>query len=130
MDKSVDVSKCEWSRQIDLDINIICTLNSPKKHSGYCKDNPNCVFKQLKCKEQECDRLKHDNDYQVGALEKTIDNLTVENEKLEQTITEIKEIVKSFCNACKEFEPEKIGRNCMYCNYGKILQKIKECEVK
>ena len=26
-----DVSKCEWFGQIDLDINIICTSNSPKK---------------------------------------------------------------------------------------------------
>ena len=130
MDKFVDVSSCEWSRQIDLDINIICTLNSSKKHSSYCKDNPNCVFKQLKRKEQECERLKHDNDYEVGTLEKTIDNLTAENEKYEQNLTEIKKIAKSFCNACKEFEPEKIDRNCMYCNYGKILQKIKECEVK
>ena len=39
----VDVSKCEWFEQIDLDINIICTSNSPKKCSGYCKDNPNCI---------------------------------------------------------------------------------------
>lgn len=52
MTKFVDVSKCEWFRQIDLDINIICTLNNSKKHSSYCKDNPNCVFKQLKRKEQ------------------------------------------------------------------------------
>lgn len=117
MDKSVDVSKCEWSRQIDLDINNICTLNSPKKHSGYCKDNPNCVFKQLKCKEQECDRLKHDNDYQVGALEKTIDNLTVENEKLEQTLTEIKEIVEQGVKIHDDIIVSK-----------QILQKISECE--
>lgn len=29
-------------------------------------------------KEKECERLKHDNDYEVGALEKTIDNLKAE----------------------------------------------------
>ena len=46
--------------------------------------------------------------------------------KLEKFISEIKEIAEPFCNACQEFEPEKKGRNCMYCNYGKILQKIKE----
>ena len=49
--------------------------------------------------------------------------------KLYKTLTEIKEIAELFCNACQEFEPEKRGRNCMYCNYGKILQKISECEV-
>ena len=52
-----------------------------------------------------------------------------EIKKYEQTLTEIKKIAEPFCNACQEFEPEKRGRNCMYCNYGKILQKISECEV-
>lgn len=47
-----------------------------------------------------------------------------------QTLVDIKEIAELFCNACQEHEPEKSGRDCMYCNYGKILQKIKECEVK
>ena len=49
--------------------------------------------------------------------------------KLKQTPAEIKEIAKQFCNACQEFEPEKRGSNCIYCNYGKILQKIKEYKV-
>ena len=49
--------------------------------------------------------------------------------KLKQTLAEIKEIAKQFCNACQEFEPEKRGSNCIYCNYGKILQKIKEYKV-
>lgn len=47
----------------------------------------------------------------------------------EQALVDIKEIAEPFCNACQEHEPEKRGRDCMYCNYGKILQKIKECEV-
>ena len=46
-------------------------------------------------------------------------------EKYKQALDEIKEITKLFCNACKEFEPEK-SKNCMYCNYNKILQKISE----
>ena len=58
----VDVSGCECSSQIDLDINIICNSNSPKKCSGYCKDNPNCYYKQLKRKEQECEKLKKMNE--------------------------------------------------------------------
>lgn len=35
-------------------------------------------------------------------------------------------IAEPFCNACQEIEPE--NRKCMYCNYGKILQKISESE--
>ena len=49
---------------------------------------------------------------------------------LEQVLVEIKDIAEQFCNACQEFEPEKKGRNCTYCNYGKILRKISKVKVK
>ena len=52
------------------------------------------------------------------------------NKKLEQVLVEIKDIAEQFCNACQEFEPEKRGNNCIYCNYGKILRKISKVEVK
>lgn len=96
--------------------------------NGNCKDNPNCYFKQLqrekqnsqeardtsikefnraeelntllKHKVQECERLKHDNDYEVGALEKTIDNLTVENEELERLYKELQDDMLA-CNKCR-----------------------------
>ena len=96
--------------------------------NGNCKDNPNCYFKQLqrekqssqesrdtsikefnraeelntllKHKQQECDRLKHDNDYEVGALEKTIDNLTAENEELERLYKELQDDMLA-CNKCR-----------------------------
>lgn len=52
-----NVSGCEWIREIELDSEYICTCNSPNKTSGYCKDNPNCCYKQLIHKEQECEIL-------------------------------------------------------------------------
>lgn len=64
-------------------------------------------------------------------LEIHINPLITEEEpvdKYKQTLIEIKEIAEPFCNACQEHEPEKSGRDCMYCNYGKILQKISECK--
>lgn len=66
----VDVSECEWIREIILDSEYICTCNLNKKISGYCKDNPNCLYKQLKRKEQE-------------------------NKKLRQTISKIKRIAEN-----------------------------------
>lgn len=96
--------------------------------NGNCKDNPNCYFKQLqrekqnsqeardtsikefnraeelntllKHEVQECERLKHDNDYEVGALEKTIDKLTVENEELERLYKELQDDMLA-CNKCR-----------------------------
>lgn len=54
----IDVSGCEWIREVGLDSEYICNCNSPNKTSGYCKYNPNCCYKQLKRKEQECEKLK------------------------------------------------------------------------
>ena len=104
-------------------------------------------FKQLARKAQECETLTSQLDFEVQkkeCLEQECEELKEQLElntanavvidmaqrlyKLKQTLTEIKEIAEPFCNACQEFEPEKKGSNCMYCNYGKILQKISECE--
>ena len=49
---------------------------------------------------------------------------------LEQVLVEIKDIAEQFCNTCQEFEPEKRGNNCIYCNYGKILRKISKVNVR
>ena len=96
--------------------------------NGNCENNPNCYFKLLqqekqnsqesrdtsikefnraeelntllKHKQQECDRLKHDNEYEVSALEKTIDNLTAENEDLERLYKELQDDMLA-CNKCR-----------------------------
>ena len=106
-----------------------------------CKD---CYYKQLKHREQECNKfytqLKADEEChkeEENTLRKIIKNkeernieLYKENNKLKQTLNEIKEIAKAFCDGCQEFEPEKRGINCIYCNYGKIIQLIRESEIK
>ncbi len=47
----VDVSKCEYSSTTPS--NILCYMKGNK-----CKNNPNCYFKQLARKTQECEELK------------------------------------------------------------------------
>lgn len=129
----VDVSGCEYVCNTAFG-NIGCKL--PFNEEIHCCNNPNCHYKQLKRKEQECEELKKQ------LMQKSeVDiffNTPIEgwsNDpcgicKFKNCLTEIKEIAEPFCNACQEFEPEKKGSNCMYCNYGKILQIISECEVK
>ena len=87
-------------------------------------EGKDCIFKQLARKEQECEELK--NEY--WKLEQDNDFLAEKNSRLKGCLAEIKEIAEPFCNACQEFEPEKKGSNCMYCNYGIILRKISEVE--
>lgn len=61
------------------------------------------------------------------------EEITKQNKQLqryEQVIKEIKENAKNFCNACKEFEPNKCNEiNLRYCNYNKIIQKCEEVNV-
>ena len=102
---------------------------------GLCRGDKDCYFKQLARKTRECEELKKQ------LMQKSeVDiffNTPIEGWssdpcgicKYKNCLTEIKKIAEPFCNACQEFEPEKKGSNCMYCNYGKILQKISECEV-
>ena len=104
---------------------------------------------QLQAKEQECEglkenqKLKHDNGYEVGALEKTIYNLKAENNlfrighdneqarrrKYEQALVEIKEICKT--NVCKHCHSklkvdDNYCKNIKDCDCYNILQKISE----
>lgn len=82
-------------------------------------------------KVKECEELKEQlqANQPTGICETCMAKATLQNDKYRKDLEEIKKIAEPFCNACQEFEPEKRGRNCMYCNYGKILQKISECEV-
>lgn len=77
--------------------------------------------------EQQLDQLKAENE----ELKEKINSLLCSdncyrNKKLKQTLAEIKEIAKPFCEECKEYNELHKDRDCIYCNYNKILQK---CEV-
>ena len=141
----VDVSECEhqYYKKCKIDYE---EWNNEIIRYNECQNNPNCHFKQLKRKEQECERWKKANDEKnellakmgcptvatakrnVFTLQQQLDQIKAKNIKISKTLTEIKEIAELFCNACQEHEPEKRGRDCIYCNYGKILQKIRECK--
>ena len=134
----VDVSEClfyqsNFEEDYDVKIKHFC---SNWHNSCESVNNSNCYFKQLARKTQECEELKKQL-MQKSEVDMFF-NTPIEgwsNDpcgicKFKNCLTEIKEIAEPFCNACQEFEPEKKGSNCMYCNYGKILQIISECEVK
>lgn len=122
-------------KQIVIDYKNICENYS--KEIGCCNTfDGNCskeecftyrLLQLLQAKEQECEELKRLIAKQSNAkiqLSKLKDKQYKEFCDMKQTLIEIKEIAKLFCNLCQEFEPE--NRKCMYCNYGKILQKISE----
>lgn len=154
----VDVSECEkLGETID---GITCGLGKRirfvneiiTKHN-LCKNNPNCYYKQLKRKEQECERLKkelqaqraftaheqkliscvaYDESCKTGNDCKQKKYIFKDKIKLKQTLTEIKDICKT--NVCKHCHSKlKIDdnycKNIKDCDCYKILQKISKCEV-
>ena len=127
----VDVSKCGHYHygkcEIDYD-----EWNNEIIRYNECQNNPNCHFKQLKRKERECEKLyiqlKADEEYhkeEENTLRKIIKNkeernieLYKENNKLKQTLTEIKEIAdKDFRHTAWEEYAKQLKQ---------ILQKISE----
>ena len=112
------ISKCSYFIFTD---EHYCEECSSEFGCAVCDERKTCYYKQLARKEQECERLKHDNDYEVGALEKTIYNLKAEYSKLKQAFAEIKEIA----NICSFTDSSEL----LLSRIGQILQLINECEV-
>jgi hypothetical protein len=79
----------------------------------FCKENPNCYYKQLKRKEQECEELKDKlrtkargwanvNDQilkEVDQIKADNEELTSKCSQLKQTLAEIKSILEYYENA-------------------------------
>ena len=108
-----------------------------------CMNNPNCLYKQLKRKEQECEELKEEvakarieicnqcgekDDYnipckQIRDLDYGLQLEIEENDRLKQALTEIKEIVG--IGLVDGLQSEE------YSSYLKILQAqiLQKCEV-
>ena len=155
MDKQIiidgcDVSGCKSFYSKTKDCIQEDTVDIP------CGDYPNCYYKQLKRKEQECERLErivahscHDILYEDSLrgqldqlkaeneeLKKIIERLDVpkhevidmdialENEKLKQTLTEIKEIVG--IGLVDGLQPKEYS-GFLKILQAQILQKISEC---
>jgi hypothetical protein len=147
----VDVSGCEFFDECEVKLDWSnCLAHCSPYPEGACYDDcseyPNCYYKQLKAKEQECERLKETFDGLFKVQYKLADN----NKKLRQTLTEIKPILEFYANSTIGEEQEdgtfrielsyKYGSSNMYgapCYYKynpkpakQALQKISECEVK
>ena len=116
---SVDISECEflWKERLPKKVcnngNLDCDCNS----------NPNCYFKQLKRKEQECELLKEDRERwksnfngKVSAIEELLQQLDQLKRK-EQALDEIEKYLDA---QQKYFDGED------YHNLLDIINKVKE----
>lgn len=145
---NVDVSECEFFEECEVKIDDSeCLAYSRHYYEGTlydcCDEHPDCYYKQLKRKEQECEELKAKIKY-IEEYIKTVENarnefekesnfLKEENKRLKQTLAKIKEIAKNMNKEC--FYDDFYCKNCDMkngCTYQgklKILQKINEVEL-
>ena len=140
----VDVSECGHYHygkcEIDYD-----EWNNEIIRYNECQNNPNCYFKQLKRKEQECEELKkelqaqraftrheqkliycaaYDETCKTGNDCKQEKCIFKDNIKLKQILVEIKDIAEKQCNICEALTPIDEYKDCKKCWQGVILQKI------
>ena len=121
---NVDVSGCEfYIDSKNLEFNCKQT-----PQSYFCKNQPNCYYKQLKRKEQECEELKkeleavYDDCKGCPTCNEALYNANLyakECRELKQTLAEIKEIAEA-----ESYLSPQSTRLLVH----KILQKISECE--
>ena len=65
------------------------------------------------------------NDYIIVLQADHIKRLEEDNKKLKKTLSKIKEMIKNYCDCCKQYEPDK---RCHCCMYNKFHKKISEVE--
>ena len=105
----VDISKCEFYwREKELCNNGNLTSD--------CQENKDCLYKKYKRKEQECEALQM-SENEAGEI---IAELKAENDKLKQTLAEIKEIAE------KQVKRAPDGETFSRPEIKQILQKISE----
>ena len=102
----VDVAECEFLRNCIIPDNYGCKVDD-----SLCCDVGNCYYKQLKCKEQECKRLKW---YMQEIRIQELSHLDIEWDEYETHCanTEYSNIINLVEEALEERSPED-------CRYGR-----------
>lgn len=125
----VDVSGCEYL-YTDSKYHDKCCSTSIGGNC-LCKPSEMLCVKYVEYLKEQINQLKEHYEQQLKAVIDKHNELLKENKtkgaelmQLRRTLIEIKEIAKPFCEECKGFNGLHKERDCMYCNYNKILQKI------
>ena len=90
---NVDISECEFFEECEIKIDDSeCLAHSRHFYEGTfydcCAEHPDCYYKQLKRKEQECEQLRN-------KLNSSIERMNAQNEKLHNEIQTIKQQMKT-----------------------------------
>ena len=108
----INVSECGFfhPKYKDTDCHIALAFSEEYEGCMKCENNPNCYFKQLKHKEQECEELRR---YHNKCCKENI-------EKSEQWLEKYNQLSRDFYN----------GKYCNKENCSLLKAKEQECEKK
>ena len=119
----VNVSGCPYFTFNKIEPNESICIS---EQSVMCIKNKDCLYKKWQRKEQECEELKEEKQGLIKDWEEKknlVYEITCKNEKLKQTLTEIKEIVINIGEQRPPFNWSMTSDNLK-----QILQKINEVE--
>ena len=122
----IDISGCEYCLKMTK---YRCTIQRDV-YKCLCEENPNCHYKQLKRKEQECEELKKQVEVikerlfrKIAPIDYTDCPYYIKMVKFKQTLIEIKEIAE------KQVKRAPDGETFARPEIKQILQKINKYEV-
>ena len=109
----VDVSKCDrlnLASAYSWDDPAMCSISC-------CNNGPNCLFKQLARKTQECRELEIKNVTLQNRYQQ-VAGATTEAACYRKALEEIEEYTrKQFCENCDDFNATEYNSHCEYCEY-------------
>ncbi len=94
-----------------------------------CAENPNCYYKQLKAKEQECERLKRDYFKQNEWLQeqkKELDQLKAENDELRQFLSKEPLAIQALQKSYESYQKSTKVFSDWVKDYKQLITEIKE----
>ncbi len=121
----VDVSECIFYKGY-------CRIAALCDYSGHlCEVTPNCYFKQLKRKEEECEKYKKGFEEDFAFNNELINDklqIGLEINRYKQTLEEIEKYQKRNCETCVYANTQKCNINCQAFVIFDIINKAKDGE--
>lgn len=126
----VNITGCTWC-DFEPDVEPYCHINDGEDLG--CEDNPNCYYKQLARKTQECEQKEKEllsNEKIINKLMKEVDELKQECEKLKNQVDEDYNYYITELKTLRDIISNKEKRNAalflMSNRYRKAFEEIEE----
>ena len=133
VDKQVIVDGCDVAGCEYLGLYKECKLKCGSCCTVDCSDNPDCYYKQLKRKEQECEKLEETNNTLTVTRDKLLGDLYIVEESLKDYTehynrqSEERSKLKAECERLKKkLKPKLKNAHCVYFDGQTELCKAKE----